>query len=82
MTGDPGCFAPFLLNIYKLQPGEAIYVPAGEIHAYISGDCIEVQKCISNCLFILDIFRYSLVVTMSFFVVLYMKRTLAISQKN
>ena len=42
MTGDPGCFAPFLLNIYKLQPGEAIYVPAGEIHAYISGDCIEV----------------------------------------
>ena len=44
MTGDPGCFAPFLLNIYKLQPGEAIYVPAGEIHAYISGDCIEVAK--------------------------------------
>ena len=44
MTGDPGCFAPFLLNIYKLQPGEAIYVPAGEIHAYISGDCIEVQE--------------------------------------
>ena len=42
--GDPGCFAPFLLNIYKLEPGEAIFVPAGEIHAYISGDCIEVRE--------------------------------------
>ena len=40
--GDPGCFAPFLLNVYRLQPGQAIFVPAGEIHAYIQGDCIEV----------------------------------------
>ena len=29
-TGDPGCYAPFLLNVYHLEPGEAIYVPAGE----------------------------------------------------
>ena len=44
-TGDPGCFAPFLLNVQKLEPGEAIFVPAGEIHAYIAGDCIEVKIC-------------------------------------
>ena len=42
-SGDPGCFAPFLLNIYRLQPGEAIFLPAGQIHAYLSGDCIEAQ---------------------------------------
>ena len=35
--GDPGCFAPFLLNIYRLQPGEAIFLPAGEIHASSPG---------------------------------------------
>ena len=40
--GDPGCLAPLLLNVYTLQPGQAIFVPAGEIHAYIQGDCIEV----------------------------------------
>ena len=28
--GDPGCYAPFLLNVYHLEPGEAIYVPAGD----------------------------------------------------
>ena len=49
--GDPGCFAPFLLNIYRLQPGEAIFLPAGEIHAYLSGDCVEVLSCGDNVLF-------------------------------
>ena len=51
VSGDPGCFAPFLLNIYRLQPGEAIFLPAGEIHAYISGDCLEVLSCGDNVLF-------------------------------
>ena len=51
LPGDPGCFAPFLLNIYRLQPGEAIFLPAGEIHAYISGDCLEVLSCGDNVLF-------------------------------
>ena len=26
----------------RLNPGEAIWVPAGQIHAYVSGDCVEV----------------------------------------
>ena len=42
MSGDPGCFAAWLLHVYQLQPGEAIFVPAGEIHAYLQGDCVEV----------------------------------------
>ena len=51
VSGDPGCYGPFLLNIYRLQPGEAIFLPAGEIHAYISGDCLEVLSCGDNVLF-------------------------------
>lgn len=49
--GDPGCFGLYILNVFKLIPGEAIWVPAGEIHAYISGDCIEVLSCGDNVLF-------------------------------
>ena len=47
-AGDPGCFAPLLLNIYRLDPGEAIFVPAGEIHAYLSGDCIEAMTVLAG----------------------------------
>ncbi|KAF9524392.1 RmlC-like cupin domain-containing protein [Crepidotus variabilis] len=43
--GDVGVFAPFLLNYMKLQPGEAIFLGAGEPHAYIYGECIE---CMAN----------------------------------
>lgn len=35
--GDIGVFCPFLLNYVVLQPGEAIFLGAGEPHAYISG---------------------------------------------
>eukprot|EP00092_Neocalanus_flemingeri_P068388 GFUD01083578.1.p1 GENE.GFUD01083578.1~~GFUD01083578.1.p1 ORF type:complete len:388 (-),score=78.03 GFUD01083578.1:104-1267(-) len=49
--GDAGCFGLYLLNVYKLSPGEAIWVPAGEIHAYVSGDCVEVLSCGDNVLF-------------------------------
>lgn len=34
---DIGVFCVFLLNIVKLEPGEAIFLGAGEPHAYISG---------------------------------------------
>ena len=30
------------LTLDRLEPGEAIWVPAGQIHAYVSGDCVEV----------------------------------------
>ena len=34
---DVGVFCVFLLNVIKLQPGEAIFLGAGEPHAYIAG---------------------------------------------
>ena len=46
--GDIGVFAPFLLNVVQLQPGEAIFLAANEPHAYISGDCVEVMACSDN----------------------------------
>ncbi|XP_006461582.1 hypothetical protein AGABI2DRAFT_222394 [Agaricus bisporus var. bisporus H97] len=43
--GDIGLFCPFLLNDITLRPGEAIYLGAGEPHAYVYGDCME---CMAN----------------------------------
>lgn len=35
--GDVGVFCAFLLNVVKLQAGEAVFLRADEPHAYISG---------------------------------------------
>lgn len=35
--GDVGVFCPFMLNYVKLKTGHAIFLGAGEPHAYISG---------------------------------------------
>lgn len=35
--GDIGLFCAFLLNYVTLEPGEAIFLGAGEPHAYLSG---------------------------------------------
>jgi mannose-6-phosphate isomerase len=35
--GDIGIFCVFILNVIDLKPGEAIFLGAGEPHAYISG---------------------------------------------
>lgn len=35
--GDIGVFCAFVLNYVKMEPGEAIFLSAGEPHAYISG---------------------------------------------
>lgn len=35
--GDIGVFCPFMLNYVKLEAGQAIFLGAGEPHAYISG---------------------------------------------
>jgi mannose-6-phosphate isomerase len=35
--GDIGIFCAFMLNHVALQPGEAIFLGAGEPHAYVSG---------------------------------------------
>ena len=38
---DIGLFVLFFLNYVKLAPGQAMYLKADDIHAYISGDIIE-----------------------------------------
>ncbi|KAJ4495317.1 mannose-6-phosphate isomerase [Lentinula lateritia] len=43
--GDIGVFCAFILNYITLLPGEAIFLGAGEPHAYVSGDIIE---CMAN----------------------------------
>jgi mannose-6-phosphate isomerase len=35
--GDTGALVSLLLNYVRLAPGEAIYLPAGNLHAYLSG---------------------------------------------
>ncbi|KAM7361846.1 mannose phosphate isomerase [Cochliomyia hominivorax] len=46
--GDVGVLSLFFLNLLYLQPGESIYLGANEIHAYLSGDCIECMACSDN----------------------------------
>lgn len=46
--GDPAIFAPFFLNYLKLKPGQAIYLKANKLHAYIKGECIECMACSDN----------------------------------
>lgn len=48
--GDPGVVAAMLLNPVTLHPGEAMYVPAGAIHAYLSGLAVEVMASSDNVL--------------------------------
>ncbi|KAH7888635.1 mannose-6-phosphate isomerase [Phlebopus sp. FC_14] len=43
--GDIGVFCAFMLNHVILEPGEAIFLGAGEPHAYISGD---IMECMAN----------------------------------
>lgn len=46
--GDPGVFAPFFLNYIKLAPGQAVYLKANKLHAYLKGECIECMACSDN----------------------------------
>jgi mannose-6-phosphate isomerase len=48
--GDPGMLAPLYLNLVSLQAGEAIYVPAGVLHAYIKGFGVELMANSDNVL--------------------------------
>jgi len=43
--GDPGILAPLYLNVLDLNPFEAIFIPAGILHAYIHGIALE---CMAN----------------------------------
>lgn len=45
---DPGILAALLMNRVVLQPGEAIFVPAGHMHAHLRGTGIEVMANSDN----------------------------------
>jgi mannose-6-phosphate isomerase len=48
--GDPGILISLLLNRVTLSRGEVLYLPAGNIHAYLSGLGIELMAASDNVL--------------------------------
>ncbi|MFC4556049.1 mannose-6-phosphate isomerase, class I [Georgenia faecalis] len=48
--GDPGVVASLLLNPVTLRRGEALFIPAGGVHAYLSGIGVEVMASSDNTL--------------------------------
>lgn len=48
--GDAGVLASLLLNRFTLHPGEGIFLPAGNLHAYLHGVGIEVMANSDNVL--------------------------------
>jgi mannose-6-phosphate isomerase len=47
---DAGILSPALFNLVCLKPGEALYLPAGRLHAYLEGLGIEVMANSDNVL--------------------------------
>ena len=48
--GDAGVLAALLLNRIDLAPGEAIFLPAGNLHTYLRGFALEVMANSDNVL--------------------------------
>jgi mannose-6-phosphate isomerase len=46
--GDPLVVAPLLLALHRLQPGQAMYLPSGVPHAYLSGVGVEIMASSDN----------------------------------
>ena len=46
--GDPGIIAALLMNRFTLQPGEAIALEAGVMHAYLRGTAVEAMANSDN----------------------------------
>jgi mannose-6-phosphate isomerase len=47
---DPGILVSVLMNLVTLEPNQALYLPAGNIHAYLSGLGVEVMASSDNVL--------------------------------
>lgn len=45
---DRGIFSIYLLNLVHLKPGEAMYLPAGVLHAYLEGAGMEIMASSNN----------------------------------
>ncbi len=48
--GDIGVLAPLYLNTVTLEPGEALFLPAGILHSYIQGTGLELMANSDNVL--------------------------------
>ena len=48
--GDAGALVALLLNYLRLEPGEAIYLGAGNVHAYLRGTGVEIMANSDNVL--------------------------------
>lgn len=48
--GDPGVIVSLLLNHVVLSAGEALFLPAGTVHAYLRGSAVEVMAASDNVL--------------------------------
>ncbi|HVO12026.1 MAG TPA: mannose-6-phosphate isomerase, class I [Vicinamibacteria bacterium] len=48
--GDVGALAPLYLNLVTLEPGDALFLPAGELHAYLEGTALEIMANSDNVL--------------------------------
>ena len=48
--GDIGAVSSLLLNRVRLEPGEAIFLPAGNLHAYLDGVGVEIMASSDNVL--------------------------------
>jgi phosphomannomutase len=47
---DRGLFSFYLLNLVRLEPGQAMYLPPGVLHAYLEGAGMEVMANSNNVL--------------------------------
>lgn len=47
---DLSVLSPLYLNLVTLAPGEALFLPAGELHAYLGGTALEIMANSDNVL--------------------------------
>ncbi len=47
---DPGVIAPLFLNLVELEPGQALFLGPGRLHAYLEGTAIELMASSDNVL--------------------------------
>jgi mannose-6-phosphate isomerase len=47
---DPAVISPLFLNFVTILPGQAVYIPAGVLHTYISGFGVELMTASDNVL--------------------------------
>lgn len=48
--GDIGVLRPLLLNVIELTPGQAMFLKAGTLLAYLEGTALEIMACSDNVL--------------------------------